>query len=80
MNEIKHLLVTRVLRFQDTVEPERFWCAATALVEGRNKTLATLHFGHHVVIHIFAPFRLPNRVIALRNTAEITVCQNTCNM
>jgi hypothetical protein len=39
-----------------------------------------LHFGHHVVIHNQAPFRLPNIVIAQLGIAEIMVRQNTYNM
>ena len=59
MNEVKHLIITRVFRLFDAVQLESLWGAATALVKCRNKTLATLNFGHHVVVHIRAPFRLP---------------------
>ena len=80
MNDVIHLLITRILGLQDTVELERLRGAATALVECRNKTLATSNFVHHVVIHLHAPFRLPNRVIAQSDTAEIMVCRIDYNM
>ena len=76
MNEIKHLLVTRVFRLRNAVELERLWGTSTALVEGRYKTFATSNFGLHVVIHIHAPFRLPVIVIAQLSATEIMVCQN----
>jgi len=44
------------------------------LIKCRNKTLAALHFGHHVVIHVHAPFRVPIIVIAQLGAAEIMVC------
>jgi hypothetical protein len=80
MNEVKHLLVTGVFRFLNTIEIERLWGTATALVKCRDKTLAASHFGHHVVIHILAPFRLPNIVIAQLGATEIMVCQKCLHM
>jgi len=43
MDEIEHLRITRILRLGDAVERERFWRAASALVECGDEALAQAH-------------------------------------
>ena len=66
MNQIKHLLVTGILRLLNTVQLQRFWRAATTLVKSCNKSLAVAQLDELFIIHCEGSLRSFSTIVSSR--------------